>query len=107
MKIKFALVDSELENEFIRVNENDSLLEVSEKLAHREVVDLGAEQFQNSILAAYVMDGDKPIGLITKSDIDFLEYDLSVMESHKHEDEEYSKELIIKRLKGLGYIDDL
>ena len=68
MKLKSMISDMELENEYVLVKKDDDLLHVSKVLA-REDLQEPRKQKQTSILAAYVMDGKKPVGLITKDDV--------------------------------------
>ena len=68
MKLKSLISDMELENEYVLVDKDDDLFHVSKVLAREELQE-PRKQMQTSILAAYVMDGKKPIGLITKDDI--------------------------------------
>ncbi|MHA1894052.1 MAG: CBS domain-containing protein [Candidatus Helarchaeota archaeon] len=60
----------ELENEYVLVDKDDDIVKVSKALAYgTKKRPKNRNQKQPSILAAYVMDGKKPIGIISKEDI--------------------------------------
>lgn len=70
LKLKFMIPETHFENEYVLVDKDDSLIEVSRRLARQDIERIQAAGHQQiSILAAYVMDGKKPIGIIVKDDI--------------------------------------
>ncbi|NHI91330.1 MAG: CBS domain-containing protein [Candidatus Lokiarchaeota archaeon] len=70
MKLKSIIKDIQFQNEYVLVNKNDNIFEVSKALAYgTKEKPKKKDKKQFSILAAYVLDGKKPVGLVTKEDI--------------------------------------
>ncbi|MHA1785537.1 MAG: CBS domain-containing protein [Candidatus Helarchaeota archaeon] len=70
MKFRLLIKEMELENEYVLVDKDDDIVKVSKALAYgTKKRPKNRNQKQPSILAAYVMDGKKPIGIISKEDI--------------------------------------
>ena len=70
MKLSSIIKETHLQNEYVLVNKDDNILKVSRALAYgTEKKPKNKEEKQPSILAAYVLDGKKPVGLVTKEDI--------------------------------------
>ncbi|MBN2153896.1 MAG: CBS domain-containing protein [Candidatus Lokiarchaeota archaeon] len=58
------------EDEYIKVSGEETLLEIAMKLVHQEKCDAAnPEHMCTPILAAYVMEGAKPIGVIHTDDL--------------------------------------
>ena len=70
MKLKSIIEETKLQNEYVLVDKDDDILTVSRALAYgTKEKPKKKEKKQPSILAAYVLDGKKPVGLVTKEDI--------------------------------------
>ena len=70
MKLRSIIEETKLQNEYVLVDKNDDILTVSKALAFgTKDRPKNKEKRQPSILAAYVLDGRRPVGLVTKEDI--------------------------------------
>lgn len=64
------LTGLKMEDEFIKVDGDESLVEVASKMLNVPYDDGGEmKNMRTLILAAYVMDGNKPVGVIDREDV--------------------------------------
>ncbi|MFX0098038.1 MAG: CBS domain-containing protein [Candidatus Hodarchaeota archaeon] len=64
------LKNIDIDDEFIKVSKKDTIFEIASKMEEKEVCDLESDEMLcTPILAAYVLEGKKPVGVIYKKDI--------------------------------------
>ncbi len=64
------VVDVDVEDEYIIVNKDDTLAEISKRFEEKYIADAKFnDQLSHPILSAYIVEGGKPIGIINKDDI--------------------------------------
>ena len=62
--------DIDTEDEYIKIKPEETVFEVSKKLIKEDSQDLNSsDTMYTPVLAAYVMEGEKPIGIVYREDI--------------------------------------